>query len=112
MVRFSKLFSISLDSVHWYGSKLTLSNLNSKEPTYVWIAKRARCAIRWRAGCHPCFDLLPGAVGSGRPGLFRCLDWQPDRSEERRVGKECVSTCSSRWSPYHSKKNKLLDTCD
>src|SRR3546814_19071897 len=28
------------------------------------------------------------------------------RSEERRVGKECVSTCSSRWRPYHSKKNK------
>src|SRR3546814_18357338 len=26
------------------------------------------------------------------------------RSEERRVGKECVSTCRSRWSPYHSKK--------
>src|SRR3546814_195204 len=24
-----------------------------------------------------------------------------DRSEERRVGKECVSTCRSRWSPYH-----------
>src|SRR3546814_17298920 len=32
-------------------------------------------------------------------------DWQqaqrPSRSEERRVGKECVSTCRSRWSPYH-----------
>src|SRR3546814_7172144 len=27
------------------------------------------------------------------------------RSEERRVGKECVSTCRSRWSPYHQKKN-------
>src|SRR3546814_12074121 len=27
------------------------------------------------------------------PGLIR--------SEERRVGKECVSTCRSRWSPYH-----------
>src|SRR3546814_13373670 len=27
------------------------------------------------------------------------------RSEERRVGKECVSTCRSRWSPYHSTKN-------
>src|SRR3546814_4673895 len=25
----------------------------------------------------------------------------PLRSEERRVGKECVSTCRSRWSPYH-----------
>src|SRR3546814_14509239 len=24
-----------------------------------------------------------------------------DRSEERRVGKECVSTCRSRWWPYH-----------
>src|SRR3546814_13762518 len=28
------------------------------------------------------------------------------RSEERRVGKECVSTCKSRWSPSHKKKNK------
>src|SRR3546814_10097589 len=28
-------------------------------------------------------------------------DWQASRSEERRVGKECVSTCRSRWSPYH-----------
>src|SRR3546814_11312010 len=28
----------------------------------------------------------------------------PTRSEERRVGKECVSTCRSRWSPYHEKK--------
>src|SRR3546814_18202296 len=30
------------------------------------------------------------------------------RSEERRVGKECVSTCRSRWSPYHYKKKKSL----
>src|SRR3546814_13644618 len=29
------------------------------------------------------------------------------RSEERRVGKECVSTCRSRWSPYHSKKKNI-----
>src|SRR3546814_3979989 len=31
-------------------------------------------------------------------GQVRDLD---GRSEERRVGKECVSTCRSRWSPYH-----------
>src|SRR5213082_3778716 len=32
------------------------------------------------------------------------------RSEERRVGKECLTQCRSRWSPYHSKKkNKQLD---
>src|SRR3546814_11016144 len=29
------------------------------------------------------------------------------RSEERRVGKECDSTCRCRWSPYHS-KNKVI----
>src|SRR3546814_10988569 len=28
------------------------------------------------------------------------------RSDERRVGKECVSTCSSRWSPDHLKKKQ------
>src|SRR3546814_20135959 len=32
------------------------------------------------------------------------------RSEERRVGKECVSTCRSRWSPYHSKKKHKNST--
>src|SRR3546814_14496757 len=31
------------------------------------------------------------------------------RSEERRVGKECVSTCSSRWSPYHEKKKNTTN---
>src|SRR3546814_11064475 len=35
-----------------------------------------------------------------------CSHVLSDRSEERRVGKECVSTCRSRWSPYHSKKKK------
>src|SRR3546814_12675580 len=30
------------------------------------------------------------------------------RSEERRVGKECVSTCRSRWSPYHYKKKHSI----
>src|SRR3546814_13191604 len=30
------------------------------------------------------------------------------RSAERRVGKECVSTCRSRWSPYHYKKKQKL----
>src|SRR3546814_15204909 len=41
----------------------------------------------------------------------RITDWakaELKRSEERRVGKECVSTCSSRWSPYPYKtKNSM-----
>src|SRR3546814_17000981 len=38
--------------------------------------------------------------------LAHRLDQVLLRSEERRVGNECVSTCRSRWSPYHTKKNK------
>src|SRR3546814_15507053 len=35
--------------------------------------------------------------------VYKAAGWelQDERSEERRVGKECVSTCRSRWSPYH-----------
>ena len=38
-----------------------------------------------------------GTEETASPALF----FPTDRSEERRVGKECVSTCRSRWSPYH-----------
>src|SRR3546814_16987956 len=34
---------------------------------------------------------------------LRALPWQEKRSEERRVGKECVRPCRSRWSPYQYK---------
>src|SRR3546814_15943709 len=43
-----------------------------------------------------------------RAGVQR-LDSLLVRSEERRVGKECVSTCRSAWSPYHYKKKKTQD---
>src|SRR3546814_4163935 len=36
-----------------------------------------------------------------QPGEADQLTVLVERSEERRVGKECVSTCRSRWSPYH-----------
>src|SRR3546814_16969113 len=38
--------------------------------------------------------------------FYTGIGQQGVRSEERRVGKECVSTCRSRWSPYHYKKKK------
>src|SRR3546814_4298794 len=37
----------------------------------------------------------------GLPALGRGSEQGVDRSEARRVGKEGVSTCRSRWSPYH-----------
>src|SRR3546814_14547941 len=45
------------------------------------------------------FDHLAGLDRAGEVHLVG--QPRPDRSEERRVGKECVSTCRSRWSPYH-----------
>src|SRR3546814_20040816 len=42
-------------------------------------------------------SLLAMKSGSSPPSI---------RSEERRVGKECVSTCRSRWSPVHEQKKK------
>src|SRR3546814_8409786 len=41
----------------------------------------------------------PSASSAAAPSRCRCR--RARRSEERRVGKECVSTCRSRWSPYH-----------
>src|SRR3546814_11121052 len=43
-------------------------------------------------------DLVLKTNGNGLSGLASIV---VARSEERRVGKECVSTCRSRWSPYH-----------
>src|SRR3546814_11622020 len=68
-----------------------------------------------RGGDHP---------RRGRGGARRWLTASPratsappssPRSEERRVGKECVSTCRSRWSPYHYIKKIFINyynTCD
>src|SRR3546814_13093112 len=41
-------------------------------------------------------DIIPRPMADTSPMIFIKL-----RSEERRVGKECVSPCRSRWSPYH-----------
>src|SRR3546814_4536572 len=55
------------------------------------------------------FSYLRRQISPSSTGLAKTLStgilkkpwiWSA-RSEERRVGKECVSTCRSRWSPYH-----------
>src|SRR3546814_19398373 len=50
---------------------------------------------------------VPAARAHIRFLLATPTKFRSGRSEERRVGKECVSTCRSRWSPYHYKKNKI-----
>src|SRR3546814_17575201 len=46
-------------------------------------------------------DLLIRVIARGLDPDATQLKEVMTRSEERRVGKECVSTCRSRWSPYH-----------
>ena len=46
-------------------------------------------------------DLAKSLFGVLPPDLTLEEAREERRSEERRVGKECVSTCRSRWSPYH-----------
>src|SRR3546814_18910761 len=60
---------------------------------------------RIRAAAGPSGSMPAKRVGipPGQTELTR-MPCAATRSEERRVGKECVSTCRSRWSPYHSKK--------
>src|SRR3546814_7853563 len=63
---------------------------------------------------NSCFFTMVSVNENGEPQIVRPLQPQAAeeirrfeagkrrrRSEERRVGKECVSTCRSRWSPYH-----------
>src|SRR3546814_5383635 len=55
-------------------------------------------------GFMPATIAVEMIFGAGRPGTaaVQTITSMPlRRSEERRVGKECVSTCRSRWSPYH-----------
>src|SRR3546814_14793568 len=65
------------------------------------LVRRAFAGSSRRIGGLAGFRPWPLDAGGG---LCRC------RSEERRVGQECVSTCRSRWSPYHSKKNTPKET--
>src|SRR3546814_12329191 len=54
-------------------------------------------------GGYPFRVLYSGDLMSSGAGLADIVfvSIGSSRSEERRVGKECVSTCRSRWSPYH-----------
>src|SRR3546814_21143603 len=71
-----------------------------------------RTAYRYASGASQpsrlAMRVLRSAASSSSPSLhspdqagFRFIDL---RSAERRVGKECVRTCRSRWSQYHSQK--------
>src|SRR3546814_17935309 len=61
------------------------------------------CRRLWRACRRD--RVIPLAV-EVPPGIARHLRARIARSEERRVGEECVSPCRARWAPYHTKKKQ------
>src|SRR3546814_11110335 len=65
------------------------------ETVYPDVAERRRL---YQYGFTPLVGRRFAAVA---PQIRTLLEEAEARSEERRVGKECVSTCRSRWSPYH-----------
>src|SRR3546814_18016105 len=70
------------------------SNLGTQEEIARLLTERSRGqAGRAQGQLEASFGPLDDPVQASRTLM--------ERSEERRVGKECVSTCRSRWSPYH-----------
>src|SRR3546814_11274607 len=103
----SDVCSSDLESYGWSEdcAQLLMSAGRRTSPTSAYLV---RGQGRTRAQDLGNVQLIPrGARLYSRcpPGQMRAL-WCFFRSEERRVGKECVSTCRSRWSPYHYKKKK------
>ena len=101
----------------YYGENHALKNIN------LTLGTHRVTAFIGPSGCgkstllrifNRMYDLYPGQKATGQLMLDQTNILDPrldlnllrarvgmDRSEERRVGKECVSLCRSRWSPYH-----------
>src|SRR3546814_20183826 len=88
---------------------------DGEELGLTWDGYRADMYVAGDAS-RSIFDFVRRDKAGGKPwfmvvGLINPHDIM-FRSEARRVGKECVSTCRSRWSPYHYKKqtNRITPT--
>src|SRR3546814_17372720 len=85
--------------------KYALQRQNDRETARLWQRPQIALYGPLRA-ISPAEPALPAVI---RPFLRGCaahhaieaISVITRRSEERRVGKECVITCRSRWSPYH-----------
>src|SRR3546814_19297544 len=94
-----------------WSSDVCSSDLTAVSPAESAAPPHGIIVVGNRSNAHRCSRKvvlpLPGGPTSSTGGR-RNLPTSPPamnaRSEERRVGKECVSPCRSRWSPYHYKK--------
>src|SRR3546814_9909423 len=82
-----------------WSSDVCSSDLESGPAARRYLVGPVLSELRGRTGAHAAGG--DGRADRGAAGLFRyrATRGSGSRSEERRVGKECVSTCRSRWSP-------------
>src|SRR3546814_16960326 len=84
------------------GDALAAHHGGGGQPRAITGMRQRACIHRRRRQAKP---RDKGAIGGGKAATnattYGRMRFGVRRSEERRVGKECVSTCRSRWSPYH-----------
>ena len=115
------LYQLGGSTISWSSKKQSIVAQSTVEAKYVALAEDVRKLV-WLLKLIarlqlPATSLTPILYGDSQGALTiaqyakfhqgtKHIDvrWhliRDQRSEERRVGKECVSTCRSRWSPYH-----------
>src|SRR3546814_17635580 len=94
-------------NIHEYQAKSLMAKCGVAVPrgSVAYTPEEAAEAAEKLAGSVWVVKAQIHAGGRGKAGGVKVVKSVDDvRSEERRVGKECVSTCRYRWSPYHKKK--------
>src|SRR3546814_15615335 len=71
---------------------IEMVNMTSDDAAAAFMANRVDVAVTWEPHLTEARNTNQGHV---------LIDSSTSRSEARRVGKECVSTCRTRWSPYY-----------
>src|SRR3546814_10942709 len=85
----------------WYGSTYNRTVIKAEGEVASGKLRDSKTQLLWRHAVSTVWDTELGVRfdhGQGEPNR--------ERSEERRVGEECVGTCRSGWSPHHKKKKK------
>src|SRR3546814_20766919 len=80
---------------------------SGRERPQAWMLRDEYCpSIDYMLPNGNARHLAAGNRSTYRGTVVVCASTASIRSEERRVGKECVSTCRSRWSPVHKNNKK------
>src|SRR3546814_12668994 len=103
VIFFTTLSGAGYGLLAWLGVSIALLNLRGQVPSAlvgVQLAALLLGLVLSTIGLLISLGHLGKPLRAWRAFSQWRTSWLP-RSEERRVGKACVSTCRSRWSPYH-----------